>query len=75
MAQEHKQHIYVGEPDQDLILALEPDQLVESVHHPLSRRQLGRGVELGLWALRIFLVLVTSAVVYAFVMGIVKGSG
>ena len=75
MAQEHKQHIYVGEPDQDLIRALEPDQLVESVHHPVPRRQLSRGVEVGLWALRVFLLLVTAAVVYAFVMGIVKSGG
>ena len=73
--QEHKQHIYVGEPDQDLILALEPDQLVESVHQPVPRRRLSRGVEAGLWALRIFLLVVTVAVVYAFVMGIVKGAG
>lgn len=73
MAQEHQQHIYVGEPDQDLIRALEPDQLVESVHQPVARRRLSRKVESGLWVLRIFLLLVAAAVVYAFVMGIVQG--
>jgi hypothetical protein len=73
--QEHKEHTFVGEPDQDLIRALEPDQLVRAVHEPVPRRQLSRPVEVGLWTLRVFLLFTTAAVVYAFVMGIVRGGG
>jgi hypothetical protein len=73
--QEHEQHVYLGEPDDDLIRALEPDQLVNAVHQPVPRLQLSRRVELALWALRIFLLVTSAAVVYAFVMGVVRGGG
>jgi hypothetical protein len=36
---------------------------------------LSRRVEMGLWGLRIFLVVVSAAVVYAFIMGVVRGGG
>ncbi|HEY1456439.1 MAG TPA: hypothetical protein VGG31_08065 [Candidatus Dormibacteraeota bacterium] len=75
MQDEHQRHVYVGEPDDDLIEALEPDQLVTAVHQPVPRRVLSRPVELGLWGLRIFLLVVSAAVVYAFVMGVVRGGG
>ncbi|MGH7764958.1 MAG: hypothetical protein ACREOM_11160 [Candidatus Dormibacteraceae bacterium] len=73
--QEQEKHVYLGEPDEDLIRALEPDQLVAAVHQPVPRLQLSRRVELALWALRIFLFVTSAAVVYAFVMGVVRGSG
>jgi uncharacterized protein involved in exopolysaccharide biosynthesis len=75
MQDEHQRHVYVGEPDDDLIEALEPDQLVTAVHRPVPRRVLSRRVEMGLWGLRIFLVVVSAAVVYAFIMGVVRGGG
>jgi hypothetical protein len=71
---EHRRHIYLGEPDEDLIEALEPDQLVSAMDLPVSRRQLSRVVSAGLWALRVFLIVVTALVVYAFVAGVVRGA-
>ena len=71
--EEHQKHVYAGEPDNDLIRALEPDQLVSAMHQPLPRRRLSRRVEIGLWALRIFLLMTSAAVIYAFVMGVVRG--
>ena len=72
--EDHRRHIYLGEPDEDLIEALEPDQLVSAMDQPVDRRHLGRGVSAGLWALRLFLLLVTGLVVYAFVAGVVRGA-
>jgi hypothetical protein len=71
--EEHQRHVWVGEPDADLIRALEPDQLVTAVHRPVPRLKLSTRVEVGLWILRVFLLIATAAVVYAFVVGIVKG--
>ena len=73
--QEHRKHIFEGEPDTDLIRALEPDQLVVAVHHPVPRRQLSTRVKVGLWALRVFLLVISAAVIYTFVVGVVKGGG
>lgn len=72
--EEHRRHIYVGEPDEDLIEALEPDQLVSAMDLPVPRRPLSRAVSAALWALRVFLVLVTALVVYAFVAGVARGT-
>lgn len=71
---EHQHHIYVGEPDEDLIEALEPDQLVEAVDIPVPRRTLGRGAAAGLWGLRILLLAVAGMVVYVFVVGALRGT-
>lgn len=70
---EHRRHIYVGEPDEDLIEALEPDQLVSAMDLPVARRRLSHAMSAGLWALRVFLVLVSALVVYAFVSGVLRG--
>jgi hypothetical protein len=72
---DHQQHIYLGEPDEDLIESLEPDQLVSAMHIPVPRRHFSRSVRVGLWTLRIFLLAVTSMVVYVFVRGVVIGGG
>ncbi|MDQ6691487.1 MAG: hypothetical protein M3Z13_01845, partial [Candidatus Dormibacteraeota bacterium] len=61
---EHDQHIYQGEPDEDLIESLEPDQLVSAMHVAVPRRQFSRSVSAALWALRIFLLAVTAMVIY-----------
>jgi hypothetical protein len=68
---EHLRHIYEGEPDEDLIEALEPDQLVYAMDAPLPRRHLGRASEMGLWALRIFVLCLAALVVYTFIAGVV----
>jgi hypothetical protein len=71
----HQQHIYVGEPDEDLIESLEPDQLVGVMHLPVARRHFSRRLSIGLAALRLFLLVVAGLVVYVFVAGIIKGGG
>lgn len=70
---EHQHHIYVGEPDEDLIESLEPDQLVQAVGIPLPRRTLGRGASAGLWGLRILMLAMAAMVVYVFVVGALQG--
>jgi hypothetical protein len=72
--QDHQQHIYLGEPEEDLIESLEPDQLVTEMDKPVSRRQLSGQTVVGLWALRIFLLTITGMVVYAFVAGVINTS-
>jgi hypothetical protein len=72
---DHHEHLFLGEPEEDLIDSLEPDQLFAAVHRALPRKQLSRGVQVALWALRVLLLMVSAAVVYAFVSGVVNGSG
>ncbi|HEX4214613.1 MAG TPA: hypothetical protein VIA06_14950 [Candidatus Dormibacteraeota bacterium] len=73
MDEGHRRHIYEGEPDEDLIDALEPDQLDDAMNAPLPRRRLGPWARAGLWALRVFVLGVTALVAYAFVVSIVRG--
>ena len=56
-----------GHPDEELIQALEPDQLVAATSKPLSRYQLSHTANVALWLLRIFVLLMTALVVYTFV--------
>lgn len=70
IAAEHQRHLYEGEPDEDLIEALEPDQLVHAMDRPLPRRRLGTWAEAGLWALLLFVLLMSALVVYTFVVSI-----
>jgi hypothetical protein len=56
-----------GHPDEELIQALEPDQLVSETSKPLPRYQLNRITNAALWLLRIFVLAMTALVVYAFV--------
>lgn len=69
----HHRHLYEGEPEEDLIAGLEPDQLVDAMERPLSPAQLSRIAVAGLWALRIFVLAVTALVAIAFVATIVRG--
>jgi hypothetical protein len=73
MEPDHQSHIYLGEPDEDLIDSLEPDQLVGSINRPVPRRRLSRRAGVGLWGLRIWLVVVAGMVIYVFVAGVVRG--
>jgi hypothetical protein len=72
---DHQQHIYLGEPDEDLIESLEPDQLVSAMDIAVPRRRFSRPVLAALWVLRIFLLTVTAMVVYVFVVAVAKGAG
>jgi hypothetical protein len=56
-----------GHPDAELVMALEPDQLVAESSRPLPRYVLGRAATAGLWALRAFVLVITALVVYTFI--------
>ena len=56
-----------GHPDDELIQALEPDQLVSETSKPLPRYQLNQIANVALWLLRIFVLLMTALVAYTFV--------
>lgn len=72
LAPEHRRHLYAGEPDEDLIESLEPDQLVRAVNRPVPRRHLSRAGRVGLWGLRILLLATSAMVIYVFVLGAVR---
>ncbi|HUZ89384.1 MAG TPA: hypothetical protein VMU49_06110 [Candidatus Acidoferrales bacterium] len=65
-------HIYLGEPDEDLIEELEPDQLLSEANQALPRKQLSAGASLGLWGLRVFVIAMTALLVYAFVVALLQ---
>lgn len=46
---------------------LEPDQLVAETSKPLPRAHLGAAATAGLWALRVFVILVSVMVIYTFI--------
>jgi hypothetical protein len=52
---------------QEMIMHLERDQLVAETFRPVARAQLQGRATAALWALRVFVVLVSLMVVYAFV--------
>ena len=60
-----------GHPDDELLLALEPDQLVAASSRPLPlplpRYVLGSTATLALWALRGFVLIITTLVIFTFV--------
>ena len=59
-----------GHPDDELLFALEPDQLVAASSRTLPRYILGRTATLALWALRGFVLIITALVVYTFVLSL-----
>lgn len=73
MEPDHHSHLYLGEPDEDLIESLEPDQLVGAIDRPVPRRRLSRAGRVGLWVLRVWLLVITAMVIYVFVLGLTKG--
>jgi hypothetical protein len=52
---------------QELVMFLERDQLVVDTSQPVQRRRLGRRMEIALWALRVFVLVVSAMVIYTFV--------
>ena len=71
-SEEHLRHLYEGEPDEDLVEALEPDQLVYARDLRLPQRALGGWAQAGLWALRLFVLATTALVIYTFVVSLSK---
>lgn len=53
--------------EDELILHLERDQFVAETSRPVPRAQLGSRTTAALWALRVFCVVVSLMVVYAFI--------
>lgn len=52
--------------DDDLIAYLEPDQLVVDKSRPVPRARLSRRANLGLWGLRVFVLVLSAMVIYTF---------
>jgi type IV secretory pathway VirB3-like protein len=55
------------EAEQQLIAYLEHDQLVADKTRPVARAGLTRRASVGLWLLRVFVVLVSAMVTYTFI--------
>ncbi len=53
--------------EDELIMHLERDQFVAETSRPVPRAPLGARASAGLWALRVFVVLVGLMVIYTFV--------
>ena len=61
-----------GDRESQLIESLEPDQLVAAVAKPLPRLQLSRTVRIALWAVRIFVLIISVLVGYTFIVQLMK---
>jgi hypothetical protein len=53
--------------EDELIMHLERDQFVAETSRPVPRAVLGTRATVGLWALRVFVVLVSLMVIYTFI--------
>jgi hypothetical protein len=73
LTEKHRRHIFEGEPDEDLIQGLEPDQLVEVMNLHLPRARLGGLANGGLWVLRVVLLVLSAMAFYSFVVGLRGG--
>jgi hypothetical protein len=56
---------------QELVEYLEHDQLVVDTSRPVNRMALSRPASAALWALRVFVVVVSAMVIYTFVAQLV----
>jgi hypothetical protein len=52
---------------QDLVMFLERDQYVFDTSRPVGRMRLSPRMTLALWALRVFVIVVSAMVIYTFV--------
>ena len=71
-APEESEYRPEGHYESQLIEALEPDQLVAAVAKPLPRLRLTPPVRIALWAVRIFVLIISMLVVYTFVATLTK---
>ena len=53
--------------EDEMVMHLERDQLVAETSRPVSRATLSASATAGLWALRVFVVLVSLMVIYSFI--------
>ncbi len=61
-----------GHHESQLIESLEPDQLVAAVAKPLPRLRLSRPIRIALWAIRIFVLIISVLVIYTFTVQLTK---
>lgn len=52
---------------EELVMFLERDQLLSDRSRPVARARLGPRARAGLWALRVFAVVLSAMVVYVFI--------
>jgi len=52
---------------QEMVMFLERDQLVFDTSQPVERLRLSRRVNVALWGLRVFVLVVSAMVIYTFV--------
>jgi len=52
---------------EELVMHLERDQLAAETLRPVPRAHLSRRTELALWSLRVFAVVLSAMVIYAFI--------
>jgi hypothetical protein len=64
---EQAEPAHAHEDDNELIMSLERDQFVAETSKPVARAPLSARVSAGLWALRVFVVIVSAMVIYTFV--------
>jgi hypothetical protein len=60
-----------AQDEQQLVMFLERDQLIADTSRPVPRAPLSRRVRAALWALRVFVVVVSAMVIYTFVSQVV----
>lgn len=53
-------------PGGDPVVFLEPGQLTAATRQPVPRAQLGRRATIGLWALRVLVIILSAMVIYTF---------
>lgn len=59
-----------GHPEDELVDALEPDQIAAVASRPLPRYPLSRTANRLLWLLRIFVLIITMLIFYTFVVSL-----
>jgi hypothetical protein len=52
---------------QEMVMFLERDQLVVDTSQPVDRLRLSERMSMALWALRVFVIVVSGMVIYTFV--------
>ena len=55
------------EEQEELVMFLERDQLVFDTSRPVARVPFGHRMNTALWALRVFVIVVSAMVIYTFV--------
>jgi hypothetical protein len=53
-------------PEQELVMFLERDQLTSDTAIPVTRAHLTKRLNTTLWALRVFVIVVSAMVIYTF---------